>query len=264
MNSQSQTSVFTSSFEESLRNAFGPSSAIRSRFTPGHKRDLSNSSVASCSTVSSVQTASSSGSDDRDDDGVVIVNPEDDMMDDVPQREPRARPISQVFDSVVKSIFRFSPPSPHLIWRAVGPVNLKAVEALAKAREGGVLSFKMARGSYVPHSRLAETLEHLAVVMPTVQTLVLVSQIYTLEELNGLAPSLAKFVNLRSISIFDAMDDPPTESSTIGGILKGWGLSCPTLHTVQFSRSTAWRSQVLFDDTSEGAEHWVEDEVMTL
>ncbi|KAG8851388.1 hypothetical protein FRB96_009225 [Tulasnella sp. 330] len=248
------------SYQVDFTRILASSSAIRSRFTPGHKRDTSSSSVESYASDTSISTVFSRS--DKGEDDVVIVNPEDDHGRDAVvtdlRKQPRTRPFSQIFDSVVKSVLRFSPPSPRLVWSRLGPVNLKEVEELAKAREGGVVSFTMSNGSYVPHSQLVDTLEHLAVMMPMVQSLVLISQVYTLEELNVITSILPKFVNLTSLSIFDAMDDPPEDSVMTGKIITRWAAKCPTLRTVQLSRSTAWRGEVLFDEDGDETERWAE------
>ncbi|KAG9007756.1 hypothetical protein FRB94_013991 [Tulasnella sp. JGI-2019a] len=235
--------------------------------TLSHKRDTSSSSIDSDSSLSTLL------SDQHDGDDVFIFNPDEDevncesipLLDDhrVPHRL-RAPSSSLSLRSAVKNVFHSKPSSTqlrHMRWKTPGPLALsKLRHAVKKNRsQGGIVSFKMTRGSYMGCYTLRDTIHCLGTVMPGVQEVELISQIYFLEELALTTPLVARFENLQKLSIFDASDDPPRAPNALRALVAQWAIQCPSLYEVRFSRSSVWRKMVTPGEKDKVAnEEWVE------
>ncbi|KAG8905023.1 hypothetical protein FRB99_000814, partial [Tulasnella sp. 403] len=175
-----------------------------------------------------------------------IYRPEDTLpgtADGLPQQS-QISPIRYSLQSI-KSLFRRSAGAmtTYIFITKAGVVDQSDLEhsvSLHRRNANEIVTFKMAPDTYVGHSRLEETLKYLGDSLPNLQEIVLYSQVYTLEELNTLGPTLARFGQLRKFSIMDAMDDPPDVPSTLTQIVNIWASECPSLQQVRFKSDSWW------------------------
>lgn len=162
-----------------------------------HNREISISSIASGSTVTSVSTVSTTQSERRYD-TTFIVDLDDGQDDERPlllSDDARRRPIlstARSFRSIAKSLLHLpssqgGPESRHILWTKPGPLDLSKVERLVKKHQGTVDSFTMTPGTFAPYNGLSETVKKLGVLVSDVQEIVLLSQFYTL--VRGSSPS---------------------------------------------------------------------------
>lgn len=242
------TSVLLSKGAESLTH----------RSAYGHKRDVSTSSVASNNTISSFTTTSTDSDVENEQDITdekLVREPDGDLnpADDAPPAS-RGSYLYSLADLAATTISHYLYPKRQVLsnrprkvtWTKPGRVHLHDI--VAELNTGNVAAFQMLPGSYLPHSQLAQTFSCLKETVPMIRELVMISQIYTLEELNLITSSLKYFPDLRSLSILDVMDEPPEDNTRIMSVLAEWKATCPSLETVQLSKSTVWEKNYEKED----------------
>jgi len=169
--------------------------------------------------------------------------------------EPSRNPLKAILKTVFRRSWQSAAPNTAVVVQTPGLVDNTTLRQALKTGHGGTTSFKMSPQSYVGYGQLEETLDYLYEYLPNLEEIVLSSQVYILEELDRLTPSIARFSKLRSLTIHDALDDPPTVCPTLTNIISQWAAGLPSLLRVQF-RSDTWWEPVLPEKGEES--QWTE------